>query len=42
MNNGKSIADAGSGYVETDFPVGGTYTTAGTYNMFCTGKPASM
>jgi len=40
MNNGLSITDPGSGYVETGFSTSdGTYTNAGTYNMYCNREP---
>lgn len=40
MNNGLSIDDAGSGYVETGFSAAaGKYTSAGTYNMWTNREP---
>ncbi|MEP6685050.1 MAG: RagB/SusD family nutrient uptake outer membrane protein [Parafilimonas sp.] len=40
MNNGLSISDAGSGYVENGFSTqDDKYTTAGTYNMWVNREP---
>ncbi|MGZ3839193.1 MAG: RagB/SusD family nutrient uptake outer membrane protein [Flavisolibacter sp.] len=40
MDNGLSITDPGSGYVENGFSTtSGKYTTAGTYNMYCNREP---
>lgn len=40
MDNGLSITDPGSGYVENGFSSSdGKYTTAGTYNMWCNREP---
>ncbi len=40
MSNGLSIGDAGSGYTETGFSASaGTYTSAGTYNMWVNREP---
>lgn len=40
MDNGRSINDPLSGYVESGFSGSdGTYTTAGTYNMYCNREP---
>jgi len=41
MNNGKFHTDAARAMSKQDFPLAGTNTTAGTYNMFLqAGKPA--